>query len=87
MTTIFRKKISYSEKKWNFFQFKIALVKKLPNKFDVHFNGLVFSFSINKANRINTKKLFSQLNLHEGDTILIEKKDKKYIISINPSNE
>jgi|TARA_B110000495_G_C22934246_1_gene546254 hypothetical protein len=79
---LLKKKISPSEKKWNFIQLPTKLSTQLPSEFNVIFNNNVFQFKINSKHRIVSKKIYDGLGLLTGDIIVLEQNEKKYSVTI-----
>lgn len=81
MVIISNKTLTFGEKKWSYMQIPSKKVSEFPEKFNLHYNDKIFPVFINKANRIVSTKLFSELGLHMGDIVTIEKKDGIYSIT------
>lgn len=76
MTNFFNKKLSDSEVKWNFIRIPRQHRHLFPEGkvFEINYGGKPFEVSINKAERIVSKKLFQELKAHAGSVVTITKK-------------
>lgn len=79
---MFKQKINPSDIKWGFIALSAKTVDQLPEEIKIIYKDQNYHFPINSVGRIVSKKFVKQLDLKEGDFVILTEKDNGYELSV-----